>query len=147
MLTRTADADWDGTLNGGQGVLHMPHGPEDEPYSARSRFTDQGREQETSPEELIAAAHAGCFSMALSQQLEQAGYAPDHVHTRAKVYLDKDKSGYYIRAIDLDTEARVPGMDAERFQTAAEAAKRGCPVSRALAVPTIRLQARLLNAV
>jgi osmotically inducible protein OsmC len=142
MLTRTAEADWDGTLTAGQGMLHMPHGPDNEPYSARSRFTDQG--QETNPEELIAAAHAGCFSMALSLQLEQSGYVAEHVHTRARVYLDRDTAGYFIKAIDLDTEARVPGMDAERFQAAAEAAKRGCPVSRALAVPHIGLQARLL---
>jgi osmotically inducible protein OsmC len=144
MLTRTAEADWDGTLDAGRGMLHLPHGPGtgDEPYSARSRFTDQG--QETNPEELIAAAHAGCFSMALSLQLEQAGYVLDHVHTRAKVYLDRDAAGYFIKAIDLDTEARVPGMDASRFQDVAEQAKRGCPVSRALAVPNIRLQARLL---
>jgi len=141
MLTRTADADWDGTLRAGHGVLHLPHGPDNEPYSARSRFTDEGKE--TNPEELIAAAHAGCFSMALSLELEQAGYMPEHVHTRARVHLDRDTAGYFIRAIDLDTEARVPGIDAQHFQHAAEAAKLGCPVSRALTGPEIRLKARL----
>jgi osmotically inducible protein OsmC len=98
----------------------------------------------TNPEELIGAAHAGCFSMALSAQLSQAGTPPARIHTTAKVHLIKNPDGFAISRIDLDTEAEVPGVDAAAFEQAAQAAKSGCPVSKALAGTEIHLTAKLV---
>ncbi len=113
------------------------------PYSFASRFEDG---QGTNPEELIAAAHAGCFSMALSHELAQAGHAPTRVHTTAKVHLQKAaEGGFYIPRIDLHTEAEVPGLDAATFQEKAESAKRNCPISKLLAAAEITMEARLVG--
>jgi osmotically inducible protein OsmC len=110
-------------------------------YSVGSRFQEAPG---SNPEELIAAAHAGCFSMALSAGLSRAGFPPTRVHTTAKVTVDRVEGGFAITRIDLDTEAQVPNIDNAKFQEEAEAAKKGCPVSKALAaVENITLNARL----
>jgi osmotically inducible protein OsmC len=111
-------------------------------YSFGSRFEQTPG---TNPEELIGAAHAGCFSMALSMMLEQAGYKVEQIHTIARVHIDKVSEGYKITTIELDTEGRVPGIDERTFREKAEAAKKGCPVSMALTGVDIRLQARLVK--
>ena len=110
-------------------------------YSFVSRFEHGAG---TNPEELIAAAHAGCFSMALSAGLTRAGFTPTRVHTKATVHLEQVEGGFGITRIELNTEAEVPGIDNNAFQEQAEAAKKGCPVSKALAGPQITLQARLV---
>jgi osmotically inducible protein OsmC len=110
-------------------------------YSFPSRFEDGPG---SNPEELIGAAHAGCFSMALSHMLSEAGHIPDVVHTTAKVHIDKVDDGFKITTIELQAEGKVPGIDEETFQDKAEAAKEGCPVSQALAGVEIRLQAKLI---
>jgi osmotically inducible protein OsmC len=110
-------------------------------YSFSSRF-EEGTG--TNPEELIAAAHAGCFSMAFSGGLSRAGHVPNRVHTNAKVHLVKGDAGFSIATIELETEADVPGIDDATFQEQAQAAKAGCPVSRALAGVDIKLNARLV---
>ena len=111
-------------------------------YSFVSRFEDGPG---SNPEELIGAAHAGCFSMALSHMLSEAGHIPDVVHTTAKVHIDKVGDGFKITSIELVTQGKVPGIDEETFQEKAEAAKEGCPVSQALAGTEIKLEAELLT--
>jgi osmotically inducible protein OsmC len=111
-------------------------------YSFASRF-EEGTG--TNPEELIGAAHAGCFSMALAAALSKNGYNPTRVETKASVHLTKAAEGFAISAIDLETEAQVPGIDAAKFQELADEAKKGCPVSKALAGTEIRLQAKLVG--
>jgi lipoyl-dependent peroxiredoxin len=140
MPVRTAEAVWQGKLRDGQGRLRLGSGAYDGPYSFASRF-EQG--PGTNPEELIAAAHAGCFSMALSFMLEQAGYTPERIQTAARVSLERVGEGFKITAINLETEARVPGIDEKTFLEKAEAAKIGCPVSQALAGVEINLQVKL----
>jgi lipoyl-dependent peroxiredoxin len=142
MPTRKATAKWDGTLTEGNGVMRMASGSYEGPYSFQSRFEEGDG---TNPEELIAAAHAGCFSMALSGGLVKAGHAPESIETTASVYLrKKDEGGFEIHRIHLDTTATVPGIDDAAFQEAAEGAKQGCPVSQALAsVEQITLDAKL----
>lgn len=121
--------------------MKMVSGAYEGQYSFSSRF-EEG--QGTNPEELIAAAHAGCFSMALSGDLGRAGYDPKQVQTTAKVHLTKGDGGFRITRIHLETEAEVPGIDEDTFQEVAEGAKKGCPVSQALAaVDEITLDARL----
>ena len=141
MATRTADANWNGTLAEGSGTMEFGGGAFSGAYSAKSRF-EEG--EGTNPEELIAAAHAGCFSMALSLGLEQAGHPSESVQTTADVHLTPADGGFEISRIDLHTRARVPGIDADEFQRVAEATKQGCPVSKALAaVPQINVDASL----
>ena len=143
MPKRRAEARWEGSLQEGHGVMNMASGAYEGPYSFESRF-EEG--EGTNPEELIAAAHAGCFSMALSGDLGRAGHEPESVETTATVHLDKGDGGPTITRIHLDTRARVPGIDAEEFQRVAEGAKQNCPVSRALAaVATIELNAELVG--
>lgn len=110
-------------------------------YSFASRFEEGDG---TNPEELIGAAHAGCFSMALAGGLSQAGFTPDFVATDAKVHIDRAEGGFAINRIDLSTEASVPGIDEATFQKQAAAAKAGCPVSKALAGTEITLDAKLV---
>jgi len=124
----------------GNGHMRFGSGAFDGAYDFRSRFGDGAG---TNPEELIGAAHAGCFSMALSGILTRAGHPPQAVRTTAKVNLEKVGDGFAITRIDLDTEAEVPGLDAEAFQQHAEAARKGCPVSKALAGVDIGMTARL----
>ena len=141
MPVRNAEAEWKGNLFEGQG--HIKIGTAyDGPYTFKSRMEDGPG---TNPEELIAAAHAGCFSMALSAGLAKAGYAPKRVHTKASVHFDKVGDGFAITSIDLNTEAEVPGIDNAKFQEAADGAKKGCPVSKALAGTTINLKATLVH--
>jgi osmotically inducible protein OsmC len=109
-------------------------------YSFASRFESGDG---TNPEELIAAAHAGCFSMALANVLSQAGHEPDSVRTTAEVHLDKDDDGFSITRSDLSTEVSVEGLDDEEFQKHADEAKRTCPVSRALGAIEVGLEAKL----
>jgi lipoyl-dependent peroxiredoxin len=143
MPKRTAEARWDGSLQEGNGTMRMASGAYEGPYSFQSRF-EEG--EGTNPEELIAAAHAGCFSMALSADLGRAGYAAESVETTATVHLDKLDEGFGITRIVLDTRARVPGVDDEEFQRIAEGTKKNCPVSQALAaVETIEVNAELVS--
>ena len=141
MPKRTAAARWDGSLQNGNGTMRMASGAYEGPYSFQSRFQEGDG---TNPEELIAAAHAGCFSMALSGDLGRAGYDAESVDTSATVHLDKVGEGFGITRIDLHARARVPGIEDEEFQRIAAGAKDGCPVSQALAaVETIELTAEL----
>ncbi len=140
MPVRKAEAQWDGNLKNGKGTIKLGSGMFEGPYSFSSRF-EQGHG--TNPEELIGAAHAGCFSMALSMLLEQAGYKPEHIRTTANVHIEKAGEGFRITKSELDCEAQVPGIDENKFQQQAEAAKKNCPVSQALAGVQITLKTRL----
>ena len=141
MAVRTATAEWKGDFEGGSGSFNSESGEIAGAYSALSRFGESGG---TNPEELVAAAHASCFSMALALALGEGGHPPESVRTEAKVQILKEGEGFAIKKIDLATVARVPGIDDAGFQQAAEAAKQGCPISLALAaVPEINLDARL----
>ena len=143
MPVRTASAVWNGALTDGNGTMTLDSGAYTGPYSFGSRFEE---EPGSNPEELIAAAHAGCFSMQLSGVLGRAGYTPESIETRADVHVLKDGEGFTIKRIDLHTTARVPDLDANEFATHAETAKRTCPVSRALAgVAEITLDANLVT--
>ena len=136
-----AEAEWKGGLKDGKGHLKTGSGAFEGPYSFRDRFEDGTN---TNPEELIGAAHAGCFSMALSADLTAAGKPPESIHTVASVTLEKVAEGFSITKIDLVTEAKVPGLNAAEFQQRAEGAKKNCPVSKALAGTQITLKATLL---
>ena len=141
MPVRKAEAEWRGTLREGKGTIKSESGAVNGQYSFGTRFENGVG---TNPEELIGAAHAGCFSMALSAGLEKAGKPAKRVHTTAAVRLDKVGEGFGITKIDLTCEAEVPGMDDAGFQQAAKAAKENCPVSKALAGVQISLTARLV---
>ena len=142
MAIRTANAEWKGDLPSGSGTFSSASGAIGGDYSFQSRFGDGSGG--TNPEELIAAAEASCFSMALSAGLSDAGHVPESVRTEARVQLLKDGDGFSITRIELVTRARVPGIDDAAFQEAAAGAKAGCPISRALAaVPEITLDATL----
>jgi lipoyl-dependent peroxiredoxin len=141
MPMRSANAVWNGSLTEGNGTMRMASGAYEGPYTFESRF-EEG--EGTNPEELIAAAHAGCFSMALSGELNKAGHTPDSVETEAIVHLEKVEGGFAIKRIDLRTRVNAPGVSESELQEAAEAAKKGCPVSQAVAaVETIELDAQL----
>jgi osmotically inducible protein OsmC len=142
MPTHKAEAEWKGNLAQGSGRLKVGSGAFDGPYSFKSRF-EEGQSA-TNPEELIGAAHAGCFSMALAAGLSRAGITPTRIHTAAKVTLEKVGDGFAITRIDLDTEAQIPGIDSAAFQKYAQDAKQGCPVSKALAGTAIHLSAKLV---
>jgi osmotically inducible protein OsmC len=131
MPKRKAQARWEGSLQGGAGTMAFATGAYEGPYSFQSRFEEGDG---TNPEELIAAAHAGCFSMALSGELGRGGHEPESIETEATVHLDKQDQGFAITRIVLATRGRVPGIDAEEFRRHAEVAKENCPVSQALAV-------------
>lgn len=141
MPVRTAEAEWNGTITEGAGRMKLSSGAFEGAYSFRSRMEDGPG---TNPEELIGAAHAGCFSMALSAQLTRAGVSPTRIHTNAQVRFDKVEGGFAITRIDLETEAEVPGLDNSAFQQHAQEAKQNCPVSKALAGTEIHLKATLL---
>ena len=143
MPTRTADAEWRGNLQQGQGTMRVGSGAFEGSYSYKSRFGDET--VGTNPEELIGAAHAGCYSMALSNALANAGFTPTSVHTTARVYFNQAPGGFAINPIDLETEAVVPGIDEETFQKLAKDAKETCPVSKALAATPINLKATLIR--
>ncbi|MGC9520400.1 MAG: OsmC family protein [Anaerolineae bacterium] len=143
MITRRSSAVWEGDLKGGKGSMALGSGAFQGAYSFGTRFGD---EPGTNPDELIAAAHAGCFSMALSGALAEAGYTPKRISTEAAVRLEKTDGGFVITRIDLTTVAVVPGIDEETFEKHAEAAKDGCPVSKALSAVDMTLEAELRNA-
>ncbi|MFO7260211.1 MAG: OsmC family protein [bacterium] len=136
MPVRSATAEWSGTLREGQGKMRMQSGAYEGPYSFASRF-EEG--QGTNPEELLAAAHAGCFSMALSAGLSRAGLQPERIETTAKVHLEKAGDGFAITRVELATQGRVPGIDEATFREYAEAAKQNCPVSKLFAGAEIQL--------
>ncbi|MEV6488224.1 OsmC family protein [Actinoplanes sp. NPDC051633] len=129
MPIRTASARWEGNLTEGSGTVTTGKGGYQGNYSFKSRF-EEG--EGTNPEELIAAAHSGCFSMAFSKGLADAGFTPTSVETTAKVHLDKTDAGFGVTRIDLDTVGAVPGIDEGTFQKIAEGAKENCPISRLL---------------
>lgn len=141
MAVRTAEAEWKGSVTEGGGTVKLGSGAFEGSYDFKSRMEDGAG---TNPEELIAAAHAGCFSMALSADLSRAGTPPTRVHTVAKVQLLKGPDGFSISRIELETEGSVPGVDEAAFLEAAERAKTNCPVSKALAGTEIHLTARLV---
>jgi len=129
-MKRKASAEWRGDLKGGKGTISTASGVLSETqYSFGTRFEDGIG---TNPEELIAAAHAGCFSMALSAQLGNAGLTPESIATTAAVSLDKLESGWAVTAVHLDVTAKIPGASEEAFKTAAANAKAGCPISKLL---------------
>jgi osmotically inducible protein OsmC len=141
MPARTATAQWSGDLTAGKGRINVQSGTLDAPYDFRGRAGDG---QGTNPEELIAAAHAGCFAMQLSAILGKAGFTPATLRATAKVHLEKQGEGFAIPRIELDLEGNVPNIDAATFQKHAETAKSSCPVSKALAGTQISLRARLV---
>lgn len=142
MPKRTANAEWKGKLPEGNGSMALGSGAFEGAYSFSSRFEDGVG---TNPEELIGAAHAGCYSMAFSGALGKEGFEPQSVKTTASVHLVKVDGGFEISEIDLDCDAHVPGIDESKFQELAEGAKKGCPVSKVLAGAKINLTARLKN--
>ncbi len=142
MPTRKAEAEWLGNLAEGSGRLKVGSGAFDGPYSFKSRF-EEG-EQATNPEELIGAAHAGCFTMALTAALSRNRITPTRIHTNATVKLEKVGDSFTITGIALETEAEIPGLDDAAFQEYAQGAKQNCPVSKALSGTEISLTARLL---
>ena len=140
MPVRTANAVWQGDLRGGRGQMRFGGGAWEGQYSFSSRFEEGAG---TNPEELIAAAHAGCFSMAFSNGLAKAGFTPIKVETTAKVYLEKVGDGFKITRINLDTTGQVPGISDGQFVELAEAAKKGCPVSQLVTGAEVTVNARL----
>ena len=140
MPARSANARWEGGLKDGKGNMRLGGGAFEGQYSFSSRFEEGAG---TNPEELIAAAHAGCFSMALSHMLASSGHTPTRVHTKADVSLDKVGEGFKITKITLTTDAVVPGIDDAKFQDIAGKAKTGCPISQALSATPIELKATL----
>lgn len=141
MAYRSAEAEWKGDLKSGQGEVKLGSGAFSGRYSFISRFEDGPG---TNPEELIGAAHAGCFSMALSAILGQAGHTPTRIHTTAKVHFGPVPGGFAISRIDLATEGAVPGIDAAAFEAFALQAKENCPVSKALQAVEITLKTSFL---
>ena len=145
-LKRNSTAVWRGKGPTGTGTLSTLSGAiKDQPYSANSRFQSEDGKAGTNPEELIAAAHAGCFTMALSFQLTNAGFDPTELKTVATVSMEKQEPGWTITNIHLEVEGQVPGVDAAQFQTLADNAKKGCPISRALSATPITMSAKLLS--
>jgi osmotically inducible protein OsmC len=141
MAKRTASAVWEGTLREGKGTVKLGSGAFEGAYSFASRF-EEGTG--TNPEELIGAAHAGCFSMALAAGLTKGGFSPKRISTTASVSLEKVGEGFKITKIELNTEADVPEIDEAAFLEQAESAKKNCPVSQALAGTEITLSAELI---
>lgn len=141
MPIRRANAQWKGDLKSGKGTLNTETKLlNNTVYDAGSRF-ESGKT--TNPEELIGAAHAGCYSMALANSLSKDGFKVNSITTDAKVHIEKTDAGFTITKIELDTVGDVPGMDSDKFQKYAEQTKTGCPVSRALTGPMIVLTAKL----
>jgi osmotically inducible protein OsmC len=140
MAVRVANAEWKGNLPKGSGTLETETGAVKGNYSFASRFEEGAG---TNPEELIGAAHAGCFSMAFANGLAQAGHEPESIRTTANVHLEKGDEGFGITRIVLECTGKVPGLDEETFQKHAQEAKVGCPVSKALSATPIELEATL----
>ncbi len=129
-MNKFASAHWEGDIKKGKGTISTQSGAlKEQPYGFNTRFED---EPGTNPEELLGGAHAGCFSMAFSLELGNAGYTADSIDTKAKVTLDKDGDGFSITKVHLDMTATIPGIDDAEFQKIANGAKQGCPVSKLL---------------
>lgn len=129
-MKKTASAHWQGSLKEGKGTISTESGAlKDNPYGFNTRFENAPG---TNPEELIGAAHAGCFSMALSLMLGEEGFTPDSIDTKATVTLDKDGDGFAVTAVHLDMTARIPNIDQATFDEIANKAKTGCPISKLL---------------
>ncbi|MGA9120751.1 MAG: OsmC family protein [Bacteroidota bacterium] len=141
MPVRHGSAEWQGTLKDGKGAIRIGKDRKTRPYNYRTRFEN---EQGSNPEELIGAAHAGCFSMALAHLLSQAGHTPERINTTGKVALEEKDGGYVISSITLECEASVSGVTLKDFQCFAESAKRDCPVSKLLAGTEILLEVKLV---
>ncbi len=141
-FTRKAEADWNGGIMDGKGKVKLGSGAFEGAYSFKSRFSEE-EQTATNPEELIAAAHAGCYTMALSGNLGKAGYEPKNIHTTANVKIEKQGDGFVIPNIDLTTEAEVDGIEDDEFQKIAEETKKTCPVSQVLSGAEISLDAKL----
>ena len=146
-MQRTATAIWHGDGKNGAGQLHTQSGVfQAQPYSFNTRFVSADGKAGTNPEELIAAAHAGCFAMALSFMLGSAGYIPEELNVNASVGLAQTEGHFVITGITLNLKARIPGIDKASFEHIAESTKSNCPVSKALAATPITLQTELLQA-
>ncbi len=143
MALRKAEAVWEGTLREGKGTVKGGSGLFDLPYNFKARFEEEGGA--TNPEELVGAAHAGCYAMFLSAQLATAGFTPTRVHATADVSLSRDDKGPVIDNITLNVEAVVPGVSQEQFDELAAKSKELCPISRALASTPITLNAKLVS--
>lgn len=142
MPERTAHAHWEGPVKEGSGKITVESGALDADYSFGARFESAAG---TNPEELLGAAHSGCFTMALALGLTEAGHPPTRIDTTANVAIEKGPSGFHIPHIGLRVEAEVPGVDAADFERLAQGAKANCPVSKALAGTEISLEATLLT--
>lgn len=142
MPVRKANAVWKGRIGDGEGRMSFGSGAFEGAFSVPSRFEDG---EGTNPEELIAAAHAGCFSMSLSAGLTRAGYTPEEINTTAQVHIEKLPAGWRITLIELHCEAKAPGVEEAEFMELAADAKANCPVSQALSAPEITLTAKLLS--
>ena len=144
-LKRTSTAVWHGTGPKGSGTISTLSGAlKDQPYAVSTRFQSEDGKAGTNPEELIAAAHAGCFTMAFAFQLTNANLEPTELRTVATVSMEKQDAGWTITTIDLAVEGKVPGVTSDQFQELAATAKKGCPVSRALSATPITMTAKLL---
>lgn len=141
MATRSAEAVWNGTLREGNGVMKMRSGSYEGPFTFASRFEEGDG---TNPEELVAAAHAGCFSMALSADLVRAGYTPNRISTTAKVHLGPVDGKPTVHTIELITEANVPNIEDAAFQEIAQGTKQNCPISRLVTGAEIKVDAKLV---
>ena len=144
-MIRTSTAVWRGDALHGKGELNTQSGVfNGQPYSFQTRFQSEDGKAGTNPEELLGAAHAGCFAMATSFALSEAGHPPEELRVSAGVDLQKVEGGFAIKNIALTLEARVPGLSDAKFQAIAEAAKNGCPLSKALSATPMTLSAKLL---
>lgn len=140
-VVRQTEVEWKGDLTSGEGFIKLGSKAYEGPYSFKSRTADN--HPETNPEELLGAAHAGCYSMQLSALLSKAGHPPEVINSTAKVHLDPQGEGFAITLIELETKAKVPGITSEEFMKLAEIAKTSCPVSKALASTKIDFKASL----
>lgn len=140
MAVRNADAAWEGSLKEGKGTMRLGSGAWEGPFSFHTRFEDSPG---TNPEELIGAALAGCFSMALSAGLGRGGFTPKRIATKARVHIEKVEGGFGVTKIDLTTDAEVPGLDEATFKQAVDATKAGCPISKALGAVPISVESTL----
>lgn len=143
-MKRLAESVWKGSGKEGKGHLSVQSGVLDKtPYSFKLRFENEDGKAGTNPEELIGAAHAGCFNMALAVALSEAGHEPEELNTKAHVSLEKTDEGFSISKIQLSLSGRIPGISEDEFQELAESAKKNCPVSKALGTVDIQLDAKL----
>lgn len=145
-IKRNVSAVWNGTGSEGKGILKSSNNFfNDTPYSFKNRFENEDGKLGTNPEELLAAAHAGCYAMALSFALTDAGFTPEELKVNATVTLDKVEAGFEISGIILKLEGKVPGMSEDLFNQLANGAKAGCPISKALSAVSITLESTFVS--